>query len=119
MYVNVTLADRWLLDGAQHVADLAAGFGLSDAQAARTFLVDYSSPNVAKVLHAGHIRSTIIGHVLSNLHEGCGALVYRVNHINDFGGFGFTLEGWRRFASHFPEGMKENERLLETTASGG
>ena len=113
MYVNITLADRWLLDGAQHVADLGADFGLSDAQTARTFLVDYSSPNVAKVLHAGHIRSTIIGHVLSNLHEGSGALVYRVNHINDFGGFGFTLEGWRRFATCFPEQMKENERLLE------
>jgi arginyl-tRNA synthetase len=113
MYVNVTLADRWLLDGAQRVADLGADFGLSDAQAARTFLVDYSSPNVAKVLHAGHIRSTIIGHVLSNLHEGCGALVYRVNHINDFGGFGFTLEGWRRFGAHFPDDMAGNEKLLE------
>src|SRR3954470_11622968 len=113
MYVNVTLADRWLLDGAQTIGDLGADFGLSDAQAARTFLVDYSSPNVAKVLHAGHIRSTIIGHVLSNLHEGSGALVYRVNHINDFGGFGFTLEGWRRFEAHFPDGMAGNEKLLE------
>ncbi len=113
MYVNLTLTDRWLLDGAQAVADLGSSFGLSDAQAARTFLVDYSSPNVAKVLHAGHIRSTIIGHVLSNLHEGCGALVYRVNHINDFGGFGFTLEGWRRFEPHFPEDMAPNQRLLE------
>ncbi|MDB5692699.1 MAG: Arginine--tRNA ligase, partial [Alphaproteobacteria bacterium] len=113
MYVNVTLSDRWLLDSAQAVADLGARFGLSDAQAARTFLVDYSSPNVAKVLHAGHIRSTIIGHVLSNLHEGSGALVYRVNHINDFGGFGFTLEGWRRFEALFPEDMAGNERLLE------
>src|SRR4051812_32242517 len=112
-YVNLTLTDRWLLDGAQAVADLAENFGLSDAQAARTFLVDYSSPNVAKVLHAGHIRSTIIGHVLSNLHEGSGALVYRVNHINDFGGFGFTLEGWRRFEAHFPDGMAGNEKLLE------
>ena len=113
MYVNLTLTDRWLLDGAQTVADLGDHFGLSDAQGARSFLVDYSSPNVAKVLHAGHIRSTIIGHVLSNLHEGCGALVYRVNHINDFGGFGFTLEGWRRFERHFPAGMAPNERLLE------
>jgi arginyl-tRNA synthetase len=113
MYVNVTLTGRWLLESAQKVADLGEDFGLSDAQAARTFLVDYSSPNVAKVLHAGHIRSTIIGHVLSNLHEGCGALVYRVNHINDFGGFGFTLEGWRRFAPFFPEAMADNEKLLE------
>ncbi|HEY1604756.1 MAG TPA: arginine--tRNA ligase [Allosphingosinicella sp.] len=113
MYVNLTLSDRWLLDGAQKVADLGDRFGLGDAQAARTFLVDYSSPNVAKMLHAGHIRSTIIGHVLSNLHEGCGALVYRVNHINDFGGFGFTLEGWRRFEPHFPVDMAPNARLLE------
>jgi arginyl-tRNA synthetase len=113
MYVNLTLADRWLIESAQAVADLGDLFGLSAAQADRVYLIDYSSPNVAKVLHAGHIRSTIIGHVLSNLHEGCGALVWRVNHINDFGGFGFTLEGWRRFEDRFPHGMAENERLLE------
>jgi arginyl-tRNA synthetase len=113
MYVNLTLTDRWLLDSAQAVADLGKDFGLSDAQADNIFLVDYSSPNVAKVLHAGHIRSTIIGHVLSNLHEGSGALVYRVNHINDFGGFGFTLEGWRRFGALFPDSMADNEKLLE------
>jgi len=113
MYVNLTLSDRWLLASAQAVADLGARFGMSDAQSDRTILVDYSSPNVAKVLHAGHIRSTIIGHVLSNLHEACGALVYRINHINDFGGFGFTLEGHRRFQDRFPGEMRENERLLE------
>src|SRR5881227_3772780 len=113
MYINIVLSERWFLQSAQKVADLGPLFGLSDTQAKRTILVDYSSPNIAKVLHAGHIRSTIIGHVLSNLHEGSGALVYRVNHINDFGGFGFTLEGWRRFERLFPDGMRENERLLE------
>ncbi len=113
MYINITLTDRWFLASAQAVADLGINFGLSDAQADQTILVDYSSPNVAKVLHAGHIRSTIIGHVLCNLHEGCGALVWRVNHINDFGGFAFTLEGYRRFAQQFPPEMSENDRLLE------
>ena len=87
--------------------------GMSDAHAKRTLLVDYSSPNVAKVLHAGHIRSTIIGHVLSNLHDACGALVYRINHINDFGGFGFILEGYRRFRDRFPKNMGNSERLVE------
>lgn len=113
MYVNVTLSDRWLIDSARAVAELGPRFGESDAQAGRTIIVDYSSPNAAKVLHAGHIRSTIIGHVLANLHEACGALVYRVNHVNDFGGFGYTLEGYRRFERLFPEGMGGNERLLE------
>jgi arginyl-tRNA synthetase len=113
MYINLTLSDRWLLNSAQTVVDLGSNFGLSDTQADRTIIVDYSSPNVAKVLHAGHIRSTIIGHVLSNLHEACGALVYRINHINDFGGFGFNLEGYRRFKDQFPPDMSNNEQLLE------
>jgi len=113
MYINLTLSDRWLLASAQAVADLGPSFGMSDVQADRTILIDYSSPNVAKVLHAGHIISTIIGHVLGNLHEACGAMIYRVNHINDFGGFGFTLEGYRRFKDHFPKEMSDNQRLLE------
>lgn len=113
MYINLTLSDRWLLDSAQAVADLGDAFGRNDSHSERTFVVDYSSPNVAKVLHAGHIRSTIIGHVLSNLYEACGALVYRINHINDFGGFGFTLEGYRRFEEQFPKQLSANERLLE------
>lgn len=113
MYVNILLSDRWFLNSAQKVADLGLLFGMSDIQANRSIVVDYSSPNIAKVLHAGHIRSTIIGHVLCNLHEACGALVYRVNHINDFGGFGFILEGYRRFRDCFPANMGDNERLLE------
>lgn len=113
MYVNITLSDRWLLETAQRVADDGAAFGLSDSMAARTFVVDYSSPNVAKVLHAGHLRSTIVGHVLSNLYEANGALVFRVNHINDFGAFGFNLEGYERFADRFPGGLGNNDRLVE------
>ncbi len=113
MYINLTLTSRWLLESAQKVIDLGSQFGMSDLWADRTTLVDYSSPNVGKNLHAGHIRSTIIGHVLANLHEACGALVYRVNHINDFGGFGFTLEGYRRFQDQFPAEMDNNGRLLE------
>ena len=116
IYVNVTLCKQWLLASVQAVVDLGADFGLNDTQAQRRILVDYSSPNVAKVLHAGHIRSTIIGHVLANLHEGCGALVHRVNHINDFGGFGFILEGYRRFRDDFPPEMSPNQRLLQIYA---
>lgn len=112
MYVNITLSDDWLLRSAESVVALDARFGLNDTMAGRTVLVDYSSPNVAKVLHAGHIRSTITGHVLANLHDACGATVFRVNHINDFGGFGFILEGYRRFRAQMPADHTENDRLL-------
>ncbi len=116
MYVNLTVTDKWLLSSAQEIIDLESKYGLSDRLIGRRFVVDYSSPNVAKVLHAGHIRSTIIGHVLANLYEACGAVVYRVNHINDFGGFGFVLEGYRRFQNLFPQELSPNERLLEIYA---
>jgi arginyl-tRNA synthetase len=112
IYVNVRLTDAWFLAGVAMMAERGEQFGLNDTRASRTEVVDYSSPNVAKVLHAGHLRSTIIGHVLGNLYEACGALVYRVNHINDFGGFGFMLEGYRRFEPFFPADMTPNERSV-------
>jgi arginyl-tRNA synthetase len=112
IYVNIRLADEWFRAGVAAMVELADRFGLNNIHASRTYIVDYSSPNVAKTLHAGHLRSTIIGHVLSNLYEASGALVYRVNHINDFGGFGFMLEGYRRFGALFPADMKDNERSL-------
>lgn len=113
IYVNIRLTDQWFLDSVQHIVDTGEQFGRNDTRADRSQVVDYSAPNVAKVLHAGHFRSTMIGHVLANLFEACGALVYRVNHINDFGGFGFMLEGYRRFAEIFPEELTDNERLLQ------
>jgi arginyl-tRNA synthetase len=113
MYINLTISDRWLLDSAQAITDAGAAFGRSNCMSSRTFAVDYSSPNVAKVLHAGHIRSTIVGHVLCNLFEACGARVFRINHINDFGGFGFTLEGYSRFKDALADFANENDRLLE------
>ena len=113
IYANVRLVDRWFLNSVQEILDLGREFGKSDSESDRTYIVDYSSPNVAKALHAGHIRSTIIGHVLGNLYQACGALVYRINHINDFGGFGFILEGFRRFGELFPEKMGPGERLVE------
>ncbi len=113
MYVNVTLTDRWLLESAGAAAERGPNFCRSSAMAERVVVIDYSSPNIAKTLHAGHIRSTIVGHVLSNLYEACGALVHRVNHINDFGGFGFTLEGWVRFGAELARLPGENARLLE------
>lgn len=48
-------------------------------------VVEYSSPNIAKPMHIGHIRSTIIGSALANLYENLGAKVVRINHLGDWG----------------------------------
>ncbi len=112
IYANLRLSNKWLIQSVTGVADFNGVYGTQDVLSGHAFVVDYSSPNVAKQLHAGHIRSTIIGHILSNLYDASGATVYRVNHINDFGGFGYTLQGYRQFADSFPADMDANARLI-------
>lgn len=112
IYANLRLSNKWLIQSVAGVADFEGVYGTQGVLSDHAFVVDYSSPNVAKQLHAGHIRSTIIGHILSNLYDASGATVYRVNHINDFGGFGYTLQGYRQFADSFPADMDANARLI-------
>lgn len=47
--------------------------------------VDFSSPNIAKEMHVGHLRSTIIGESICRIFEFLGNKVYRINHIGDWG----------------------------------
>ena len=64
----------------------------------RTFVVDYSAPNVAKPMHVGHIRSTVIGDALCRVLRFVGHRAVSDNHIGDWGTqFGMILYGWRHF----------------------
>ncbi|MCS7336740.1 MAG: arginine--tRNA ligase [Verrucomicrobiae bacterium] len=64
----------------------------------RTVVVDYSSPNVAKPMHVGHIRSTIIGDSIARILRLLGHRVITDNHIGDWGTqFGMLLLGWKRY----------------------
>jgi arginyl-tRNA synthetase len=63
---------------------------------AKTIVIDFSSPNVAKPMHVGHIRSTILGDSLARIAEFTGHRVVRDNHIGDWGTqFGMLLVGWK------------------------
>ncbi|KAK3372299.1 arginyl-tRNA synthetase [Podospora didyma] len=64
----------------------------------KKIIVEFSSPNIAKEFHVGHLRSTIIGAFISNLYEGAGYDVVRINYLGDWGRqFGLLACGWERY----------------------
>ncbi len=90
-FINLTLSPHFL---AHQVAQLLHDkkCGVPDPQKTETILIDFSSPNVAKELHVGHLRSTIIGDSLARTFNYLGHDVLRINHIGDFGTqFGMLL----------------------------
>jgi len=90
-FLNVRLHDAWI---AHSLADLlGASFpGIVPPAQPRTVVIDFSSPNVAKPMHVGHIRSTVIGNSLARIFEALGHRVIRDNHLGDWGSqFGLIL----------------------------
>ena len=91
-FINVTLRQQYLAD----LLVEAAGdprLGVRPAEHTERVLVDYSAPNIAKEMHAGHLRSTVIGDALVRLLSFQGHDVIRENHIGDWGTpFGMLIE---------------------------
>ncbi len=113
-FLNVRLHDAWLADALTAlVAD--DRLGLTPAAAPRTVVIDYSSPNVAKPMHVGHVRSTVIGDSLARVFAALGHQVVRDNHLGDWGTqFGMILWGWKRQrdeAAYATEPVAELARL--------
>ncbi len=72
--------------------------GVPQATTPRTIILDFSSPNVAKPMHVGHIRSTILGDSLTRIARFLGHQVVTDNHIGDWGTqFGKVIYGWKHF----------------------
>jgi arginyl-tRNA synthetase len=85
-FVNLTLRDAELWSAvAARLADSGERLGLGTPLAGSRILVDYSGPNIAKELHVGHIRSTVIGDALVRILTESGADVVRCNHLGDWG----------------------------------
>src|SRR5436190_14544784 len=77
----------------------------------RTIVIDFSSPNVAKPMHVGHIRSTILGDSLARTLRLLGHKVITDNHIGDWGTqFGMLLVGWKR---HLDRAALERDPIAE------
>ncbi|TDZ61811.1 Arginine--tRNA ligase [Colletotrichum trifolii] len=70
------------------------------SQGSKRIIVEFSSPNIAKPFHAGHLRSTIIGGFLANLYDGAGWHVTRINYLGDWGKqYGLLALGFDRFGN--------------------
>jgi len=96
-FVNFRLSDVFI---SKHLTSLAADARLGNAltSSPKRILVDFSSPNVAKPMHVGHIRSTILGDCLARVARFLGHDVVTDNHIGDWGTqFGKVIYGWKHF----------------------
>ena len=75
-------------------------YGRSDIGKGRKVIVEYSSPNIAKPFHIGHIRSTVIGNAIYKLYDAVGFDVTRINHLGDYGTqFGKMIVAYRKWGS--------------------
>ena len=94
-FINFRIKPSWL---STRFAELAGDekLGVPSPKVPRKLVVDFSSPNVAKPMHVGHIRSTILGDALARIAVFIGHDVVRDNHIGDWGTqFGMLLVGWK------------------------
>lgn len=81
-FINVKLAEKFL---SEQVCALLAGDVLPPTCEPKQVVIDFSSPNIAKEMHVGHLRSTIIGDAVARILEFCGHTTKRVNHVGDWG----------------------------------
>lgn len=96
-FINLRIRDGWLQEQLQ-AALTDPRIGVEPAKEPKTYVIDYSSPNVAKPMHVGHIRSTVIGDSLSKTISFLGHRVITDNHLGDWGTqFGMIIYGFKHF----------------------
>ncbi len=94
-FLNITVGEKWL-EGRLAEMDGDVNMAVAQSGAGRKVVIDYSSPNAAKQMHIGHIRSTVIGNALDRIFRALGYEVVADNHLGDWGTqFGILIKGYR------------------------
>lgn len=95
-YLNFYISNDYLLNNLNGMS--APDYGSSDVGKGKTIVIDYSSPNIAKPFHIGHLRSTVIGQSIKNIHRFCGYECVGVNHLGDWGTqFGKLIVAYKKW----------------------
>ena len=85
-YLNIKISNRYLEEKVlPEILEKKEKYGAPDIGKGKTVVLDYSSPNVAKPFHIGHLGTTVIGHALKKLHEFAGYECVGINHLGDWG----------------------------------
>ena len=94
-FLNLTVSPEWLGGELSKLAS-APKCGIPQTGKGRRVVIDYSSPNAAKQMHIGHIRSTVIGNAIDRIFRSLGYEVIADNHLGDWGTqFGILIKGYR------------------------
>ena len=124
-FINKELLAKEVLE------EIKKGFGKSEIGKGKNIVIDYSSPNIAKPFHIGHLRTTVIGGALYNIYKQLGYNVTGINHLGDYGTqFGKLIEGYKLWGNEYDiekdpieqlakiyvrinEACKQDEQILE------
>lgn len=100
-YVNMFLSKEDLLSHVVgEIIEEGGDFANSDEGHGKTVIVEFSSPNIAKPFHIGHIRSTVIGNSINLIYKALGYDVVRINHLGDYGTqFGKMIVAYRHWGN--------------------
>ncbi|MBE6589607.1 MAG: arginine--tRNA ligase [Ruminococcaceae bacterium] len=114
-YLNIRLSNEYLSRNVvPEILEKGERYGAQDFGKGKMVVLDYSSPNVAKPFHIGHLGTTVIGHALRKLHEFAGYECYGINYLGDWGTqFGKLIVAYRLWGSREAVEKEGIDKLVE------
>ena len=114
-FLNIFINNEMLIENVlDEMESKKENYGSSNIGNGKNIIVEYSSPNIAKPFHVGHLRTTVIGRALYNMYKFLGYNTIGINHLGDWGTqFGKLIEGYKRFGNEYD--LEENpiDKLTE------
>ena len=114
-FLNIFINNEILIENVlDEMESKKENYGSSNIGNGKNIIVEYSSPNIAKPFHVGHLRTTVIGRALYNMYKFLGYNTIGINHLGDWGTqFGKLIEGYKRFGNEY--NLEENpiDKLTE------
>ena len=110
-YINKLILTETVL---KEISEKENKYGANNSGEGKNVIVEYSSPNIAKPFHIGHLRNTVIGAALYNIYKYLGYNVTGINHLGDYGTqFGKMIEAYNRWGTEYDFSEKPIDKFME------